>query len=78
MSREMLRSIVADALQVPIDVVPPEASSDSLEAWDSLRHLDIILAVESKTGISFPTAEIVELTSIPKLDEALSRHGWKP
>jgi acyl carrier protein len=78
MSRETLRQIVAEALQLPLDQVPLSASSETLEAWDSLRHLDIILAVESATGIKFPTAEIVELSSIVKLEDALARHGWKP
>ncbi len=77
MSREMLRKLVAETLQLAPDQVPPNASSETLEAWDSLRHLDIILAVESATGIKFPTAEIVELTSLPKLEDALARHGWK-
>jgi acyl carrier protein len=73
----MLRKIVADALQLPLDSVPADASSESLEGWDSLRHLDIVMAVESATNITFPTAEIVNLTSLDQLDAALKKHGWK-
>ncbi len=78
MNRELLRKIVADALKVPLSEVPPDASSDTLESWDSLRHLEIIMAVESATRISFATSEIVSLTSLEKLEQALIARGWKP
>lgn len=77
MNREMLRKLVADALQLPLDKVPANASSETLEDWDSLRHLDIILAVESATNVKFQTAEIVELTSLDKLQAALANRGLK-
>jgi acyl carrier protein len=75
--RESLRKLVADTLQLPLDQVPENASSENLEAWDSLRHLDIIMAVESATQISFPTAEIVQLTSLEKIEAALAARGRK-
>jgi acyl carrier protein len=78
MANEFLRKLVADALQLPVDAVPTDASSETLDGWDSLRHLDIIMAVEAATHITFPTPEIVELTSLDKLEAALKSHGWKP
>jgi acyl carrier protein len=77
-SRDVLRKLVADALELPVDQVPDDASSETLEAWDSLKHLDIIMAVESATNISFPTSEIVGLTSLDQLEAALANRGWKP
>jgi acyl carrier protein len=75
LNREALRKLVADALQLPLAEVPTTASSETLEAWDSLRHLDIILAVESAANIKFATAEIVELTSLEKMVAALAARG---
>ena len=77
LNREGLRKLVADTLQLPLADVPSDASSETLEAWDSLRHLDIILAVESVANIKFATAEIVELTSLEKLEAALDGRGLK-
>ena len=75
-SRDRLRKIVADALQLPLEAVPADAKSETIEAWDSLRHLDIVMAVESATGVSFSTGEIVELTSLESIEAALARRGW--
>ena len=72
-----LQKFVADALQLPLAEVPTTASSETLEAWDSLRHLDIILSVESAANIKFATAEIVELTSLEKWQAAVVARGLK-
>lgn len=75
MDRERLRAIVAEVLRVKVDDIPEEASAETIEAWDSLMHLDIILAIEQKLNVKFKTEEIPQLTSLAKLEEALRQHG---
>jgi acyl carrier protein len=77
-NRELLHRIVAEALEMPPEALPLDASSETVEAWDSLKHLDIVLAVESATQVKFDTAEIAELTSLDRLEAALQRRGWQP
>ena len=36
----------------------------SIEPWDSVGHLNLILAIEAEFGIEFATAEIPELVSV--------------
>lgn len=36
-------------------------TGDSIEEWDSLGHIELIIAVESEFGIKFSTAEIAEM-----------------
>ncbi len=76
MNELYLRDLVAQALQVPLEEVTGDAGSDTLEAWDSLGHLEVVLAVEQATKVKFSTQEIPQLTSLAKLEEALDRHGW--
>jgi acyl carrier protein len=76
MSRDSLREIIAQAISVPTSRVTSNASSGTLEEWDSLGHLNIILAVEGATNVKFSTSEIPQLTSLVKLEDALRRHGW--
>jgi acyl carrier protein len=75
---EQLRTIVANALRISPEALADDAESETIEAWDSLSHLDVITAIESATKIHFSTAEIVEMTSLRKIEAALVRHGWKP
>ena len=62
-----LRGILASVLEVPVEEIPEDASTDSIEAWDSLAHMNLILAVEDAFGVTIPDEEAADLTSIPLL-----------
>ena len=53
--------IIGDALGLP--PVPADASPESIEAWDSIAHLNIVMALESAFGVTFDPDEIPELVS---------------
>jgi acyl carrier protein len=58
------RSIVADIFTLPIEQIHPESSPDTIETWDSLKHLDIVLALEQEFGVQFSPEEIEQLLSV--------------
>ena len=72
-----LRDIVADILEIPPDEVNPELSSDSVETWDSFRHLQLILAIESEFGVQFDPQQIPELTTVARIEAVLEQKGVK-
>lgn len=43
--------------------------------WDSLKHMQIIFAVEEKFGVQFTEAEIPGLDSIASFVQHLERHA---
>lgn len=45
----------------------------TIAAWDSVNHLNVVLAVEAEFGVQFGTAEIPELLSVGKIRSRLSR-----
>jgi len=60
------------------EVERPLVADDSpatLWPWDSLRQVDIVLAVEESFGIALTTAEIAELNSVKALIGILRRRG---
>ncbi|MBV9082353.1 MAG: acyl carrier protein [Acidobacteriaceae bacterium] len=62
--RKTVTSIVAQIFQMPEDKLSPESSPDDIEAWDSLQHLNLVLALEQEFGVQFAPEEIEELLSI--------------
>ena len=66
-----LFDVVATALELPADAVTDDLSSDSCMTWDSLRHLRLVLAVEDAFAVSFGEDEIISLTSVPAILDAL-------
>ena len=57
------RSVFARVLEVDEDIVNAESNQDNLPSWDSLKHLELILAIEEEFGITFPLEEIGNLLS---------------
>lgn len=70
--RERLKALVAAELELPIDRITDAAGAETLEAWDSLGHLKVILAVEQAFDVRFSTAEIPEVASLELLLAALA------
>ena len=63
MLRERLRTIIATELEIPVAEVPLDASAETLQAWDSLGHMRIVVAIEGAMSVRFATADIPTLTS---------------
>ncbi|BAZ25056.1 hypothetical protein NIES4073_59600 [Kalymmatonema gypsitolerans NIES-4073] len=70
-----LIQIIAEALEIAPEAITPEASSDTIEAWDSLKHLEVVLNVERSYNVKFKTSEIAELVSVARLEDALRQHN---
>ncbi|RJS84130.1 acyl carrier protein [Candidatus Bathyarchaeota archaeon] len=67
MMEEKLFKVIASVLEIPENRVNPELSLGDVEKWDSLGHLELILAVEEAFGVKFNSTEISELTSVGKI-----------
>jgi acyl carrier protein len=61
------------ALPQAFDVT--EAKSSTLRQWDSVAHLQLVVALEDAFNISLTPADVVELKSYASALEILRRHG---
>ena len=59
-----VEGIIADVLDVPVEKITDETSPDTLDRWDSLQHLNIIMALEEAFRVSFTTDEITQMLSV--------------
>ena len=58
-----IRQIMSIVFEVPLEAITDDASSDSIESWDSIRHLNLILALEEEFGITIPDEEVGNLVN---------------
>jgi acyl carrier protein len=59
-----IRTILAEVLQTPADSVVDSLAFNESKAWDSVAHINLMLAFEDAFGISIPDDDVVELTSV--------------
>jgi acyl carrier protein len=69
-------TIAADVFEVPAESLGPDSSPDTIGSWDSLHHLNFVLALEDGFGVQFSPEEIEQLLSI-ELTKALVEEKLK-
>ena len=72
MDENALQQVMAAVLEVPADSIGPATDMDTVEAWDSLRHLTLVLALEEEFGVHIPDEEAGSITSYPLVKLVLS------
>ncbi len=75
MGNAVLEEVIARSLKVPADSVGDDASPETLRRWDSLRHLDLMTAIEDAFGVRFSTAEILRARSVGEIRRLLRDKG---
>jgi acyl carrier protein len=74
---EKLRAVMASMLDIDVTTVGPETNTDTVAQWDSVLHMNLVIALEEAFGISVPDDEVATLTSYPivraMLEEQLAR-----
>ena len=70
-----LRYIIATLFQLKETVVTLETSPDNVQNWDSLQHLNLIIALEQEFGISIAPDEGTELLSVGIIELFLKEKG---
>jgi acyl carrier protein len=56
--------LIADVLNIPVDQVTPDRSPQNVEGWDSVQHLNLVLALEQSLGIQLAPEEIEQMQSV--------------
>lgn len=66
-----LARIVAAVLDVDEASVSDGDSPETLETWDSIHHIQLVIAIEAEFGIQFSAEEIGELNSVGRLRQRI-------
>ncbi len=61
---EKVRSIAADMLQVKIATLKADSSPETVDTWDSVHHLNLVLALEESFGFQFSPEEMDQMKTI--------------
>jgi acyl carrier protein len=61
---EEVRAVASDIFGVPADQITAESSPETIENWDSMQHLNLVLAIEEKFGVQLEPEDIEQMKSI--------------
>jgi len=64
---DQVRRVAADLFQVPLDRILLESSPETLEQWDSVQHLNLVLAIENEFDLQLEPEQIDNMKSIGQI-----------
>ncbi len=73
-TEQKIKEVLAKVLGLDVSVIEDDATADGMEEWDSLRHLNLVLALEQTFNVEFEEEEVVEMLSIPLIRAVLEEH----
>jgi acyl carrier protein len=63
MISERIKQVMSVVFEILPNLINEDSSIDNLENWDSMRHLNLILALEEEFGISIPDEDVGNLVN---------------
>jgi acyl carrier protein len=74
---EKLQRTIATTLKVPAEHVGATTHDRDLPAWDSLGHVNLIMALEQEFDIYIEVEDFGNLNSVPAILAYLAQQGVK-
>ena len=71
----LLKNTVAGVLGISPDDINDDSSMDNLNEWDSVKHLNLVLAIEEIFGVSLTEEQSLEMLSFSLIKLVLSEHN---
>lgn len=72
MISDRLKKTILDALEIDDYNFVDKTTANEVPNWDSLNHINVILAVEGEFKIKFKGAEILRIKNIGELQQLIN------
>jgi len=59
-----VRSVASDIFGIQAGKITAESSPETIENWDSMQHLNLVLAIEEKFGVQLEPEDIEQMKNI--------------
>ena len=68
-----LTPIFQDVLDLPDLALAPESSAHNVEGWDSLAHVNLVVAIEKHYKLKFALGELQGLKNVGEMADLIVR-----
>ena len=69
---EQVKNIMSIVFEIPVEQIQDVSSPDTIELWDSLRQMNLIVALEEEFEIMFTDDETIELLNFVLISNIIS------
>ena len=72
---ERLRDAIAQTLEISPDTIAQTSTHEDLAGWDSLGHVNLMMALEQTFDVQLDVEDFPKLNSVPAILEYLRAQG---
>jgi acyl carrier protein len=72
---QKLTSVFRDVFDDPTLEISDSTTAKDIEAWDSIMHVNLIVAVEKAFGVSFTTKDVKGLANVCDLATLIAKRS---
>ncbi|MEM7390944.1 MAG: acyl carrier protein [Verrucomicrobiota bacterium] len=70
--KAQVRTIMASAFGTEVENITEETSPTTLDLWDSLKHMNLVVALEEEFEVTFNEEELIDMMSLDQILSILS------
>ncbi len=75
LDEDALKQVMATMLNVDPSTINEDSSMDNVPSWDSLRHMNLVLALEEEFKVTIPDEDAGNITSYKLIKLVLNDLG---
>jgi len=72
--QDRLRAVVIQELKIEPETYSEDLGAGDIPEWDSLAHMNLIMAIEREFQVTFDIADAVDLETVGDFQDALKRY----
>tara|TARA_Y100000816_G_C26097906_1_gene581325 strand:- start:2211 stop:2444 length:234 start_codon:yes stop_codon:yes gene_type:complete len=69
---QRIKNVMSAVFGLSVDQINEESSSDTIELWDSLKHMNLIVALEEEFKVEFTDNETLEMINFLTIKDIVS------
>lgn len=71
--KNKVKIIMSSVFEVSVSFINDDSSPDSIENWDSLRHMNLITVLEEEFDIRFNDDQIIEMLNFEQVINTINK-----
>jgi acyl carrier protein len=56
-----IKNVMSAVFEIPVDQIKDNSSADTIESWDSLKHMNLVIALEEEFQFQFNDEQTREM-----------------
>ncbi|NQV18394.1 MAG: acyl carrier protein [Armatimonadetes bacterium] len=72
---DRIKNVMSAVFEIPADSIDDDSSPESIESWDSLKHMNLVVTLEEEFDITLNDDEIFEMINYPFIKLIIAKYS---